>query len=347
MKTAIRKIVLKTTGALLIFLLVIYLYTFLHEGGHALIAIMYGGRIDNFVLGFDAHVAHSGTNFTPIGESLSASAGALLPAVCLTVALIFYNQKVKNFIYHSIYFFMSIAITGSFLAWIAIPLISLFTAPPAGDDVGKFLQVSGLNPLLVSFIALLIILLFVLLSYKKGVYSKFIEYLKALSQAEGTRLNKWRAISFILIIALTGAFGFAFFQEMFPNKIFETSFSMNVQDNQKAIKMAFEVKKNKTYKLNLSLAAEGMLTDIQIFDDKGSIVYQNLSEWMSLNSSLDLKAGNHLFVITFIRDPEVMVQHFKENEYTFSQNQIDMYKELLAKKLNDKSIPVSFSAVIQ
>jgi len=50
MKTVLRKLILQIAGILLILFSIVYLYTLLHEGGHALVAIMYGGKIDNFVL---------------------------------------------------------------------------------------------------------------------------------------------------------------------------------------------------------------------------------------------------------------------------------------------------------
>ncbi len=277
MKTGIGKIIIKIAGTLLILFSFIYLYTLLHEGGHALVAIMYGGRIDSFVLGFDAHVTLSGANFTRIGECLFNSAGVLLPAVSLAVALKFYNRNLEHLIYHYMYAGISIVITSSFLAWVAIPLISLFTAPPAGDDVSRFLEVSGLNPLLISLIALLLMFLFVLFAYKKGLYSKIIEYLKALSQVEHTKLNKWQTVSLVLVIILLGSVAFVCYQMLLPDKVFETSFSMNVCDVREVVEMPFKVKMSKSYNMSLRLDAEGMLTDVQLYDAKGSIVYQNVN----------------------------------------------------------------------
>jgi len=222
MKTATG--IMKTAIVLLIFISLIYLYTLLHEGGHALVAIMHGGRIDNFVLGFNAHVTHSGANFTRVGESLHNSAGTLLPAAIFAVALIFYNRNVNSFIYHCIYGGFSIMIPGSLLAWVAIPLMSLFTAPPAGDDVSRFLDVSGINPLLVSLIALLLIFLFVFVSYKKGLYAKIMEYLKTLSQAERTRPNKRQAAFMVLSILFCVSVAFFIFHVLSPGKVFEIIF---------------------------------------------------------------------------------------------------------------------------
>jgi len=49
-----------------------------------------------------------------------------------------------------------------------------------------------------------------------------------------------------------------------PEKVFETSFSMNVIDDRKVMKTSFEIKRDKSYNMNLRLDAEGMLADIQI-----------------------------------------------------------------------------------
>jgi len=189
--------------------------------------------------------------------------------------------------------------------------------------------------------------LLVLIAYKKGLYSKIKENLSALSQVKHSEFNKRQTVILVLVIILLGLATFAFYQILPPNKVFETSFSMNVRDNLKNVKMSFVVNTNKSYKMSMKLDAEGMLTDIQIYDDKGNIVYQNVCEQFTFSSSLNLKTGNYLFVLTFIRDPEVMVQYFEEKGYEFSQDQIDALKELFAKNRDDEFIPVSFSAVIQ
>lgn len=99
--------------------------------------------------------------------------------------------------------------------------------------------------------------------------------------------------------------------------------------------------------MDLKLDAEGMLTDVQIYDTKGNLVYQNISEKFELSSWLKLKTGDYLFLITFIRNPDVMMQYFKERGYIFSQEQIDELKELFTTNQDDKFTSVSFSAVIK
>ena len=347
MKTGMGKMILQTAGALLIWLLLIYLYTLFHEGGHALVAIMYGGRIDSFVLGFGAHIVKSGTNFTPVGESLFYSAGVLLPALSLAVALKFYNRRVKSLIFHYIYAAITIMIIGSFFAWLVIPVMSLFTEPPPGDDVSRFLEISGLNPLLVSLIALLLMFLLALIAYKKGLYTKIREHLNFSLQIERIKLKKTQTVGLVLVIILFGLVVFGAYQMLQPNKVFETSFSMEVHDVREVVEMPFKVEVSKSHNMSLKLDAEGMLTDVRIYDEKGNTIYQNICEWFTLSTSLDLKSGDYLFTLTFLRDPDAMSQYFAEKGYKFSPEQINEFNEILNKNRDNKSIPVSFSAIIR
>lgn len=325
------------------------LYTLLHEGGHALVAVLYGGKITRFVLGLNAHVSYSDANFTRTGEALMHSAGTLLPAVCLVVALAFYNRCVKNFAYHYLFALFAFAVTGSFAAWVAIPLISLFSAPPAGDDVTKFLEVSGMDPLLVSGIALLLIIAFVYVAYKKGLYTKFKEHLKAPSKAESAGRNKFLAVGLalaglILVSAVLAAHLAA------PEKVLELNISMNIHEDRKSLQVPFEVRANRPYSIHLDLDAEGMITDILICDDKGNIIYQNISEWFELSTVPgypDLKPGKYMLVANFISDPEALLRYFDEKGYDFSPEQIDGFMEVLKKNQEDEYIPVSLSAVIE
>jgi hypothetical protein len=149
------------------------------------------------------------------------------------------------------------------------------------------------------------------------------------------------------LLSFLGTVAAMSYKTLLPSKVFETSFSMNIYEEQKVLEMPFKVKISKSYKMDLKLDAEGMLTDVQIYDTKGNLVYQNISEKFELSSWLKLKTGDYLFLITFIRNPDVMMQYFKERGYIFSQEQIDELKELFTTNQDDKFTSVSFSAVIK
>lgn len=179
-----RAIILLLSGMIAL----VYFYTFLHEGGHALIAMLYGGTIQEFVLGFDAHVRTTGADFTPAGRALYNAAGALVPLLFLVVAFLLYRKKVKQALYHFFYWMFSIMIIGSLMAWVIIPVVSLFSAPPAGDDVTKFLNNSGLHPLMVTSAALLTMALMATMVYRSGLLSKLKEYRAILVQKKQSKV---------------------------------------------------------------------------------------------------------------------------------------------------------------
>jgi hypothetical protein len=149
------------------------LYTVLHEGGHALVILAYGGTIDRFwILGLNAHVSAHGAAYTAFGEALMKAAGVLLPSLVSAIALIFYKPRVKLFAYHLCYFLVIATPVFSMLVWIIFPVISLFTPPPQGEDVTQFLNVAGFHPLFVSLTAFVLAGAFVFFMYKKGLLRK-------------------------------------------------------------------------------------------------------------------------------------------------------------------------------
>ena len=148
----------------------------IHETGHALIALMYGGEIDSFVIfGLNAHVIHHGASFSVFGQPLHYAAGMLLPIIIGAIVINFYKSSFKSACYHFCFFIASIGLASSVLPWIAIPIISLFAPPPPRDDVTKFLNITGIHPLLISLGALLLLGAFVFLAVRKGIFLKIKE----------------------------------------------------------------------------------------------------------------------------------------------------------------------------
>lgn len=154
-------------------IILLYLYTFLHEGGHALVAVLNGATITRFVLGMNAHMSFSGGSFTPFSESLRHIGGMLLPVLLLFPTLFAYRREVGSVFYHCFYFILSVGFTGSILAWVVIPVVSMVSTPPPGDDVTKFLASSGIHPLAVTLGAMALIAILVFISLRKGVFQSY------------------------------------------------------------------------------------------------------------------------------------------------------------------------------
>ena len=149
------------------------LYIFLHEGGHALINILCGGRITSFSI-FTAHVSSTGGNYNTITSSLLYAAGMLLPVmISMCFILFIYRQDKKSTFYHIFSFYFTIVPTGSILAWLLVPLLYLQGNAPASDDVTLFLNASGLSPVLILILALLLFLLNLNMMRRKKIIRKW------------------------------------------------------------------------------------------------------------------------------------------------------------------------------
>ena len=144
----------KTALLLFITLFIIFLYTFLHEAGHALVAILSGGRITNFSVNFwrlSAHVDVMGV-LSPAQTIVNNLAGAALP---LSVWLLFIVAVPKraNLALESIKVVGTLVFLSTLLAWIVLPLFFWAGQTPS-DDIVNFLTNSDLHPLWVTIAAL-------------------------------------------------------------------------------------------------------------------------------------------------------------------------------------------------
>lgn len=142
--------------ALLLFitLFIVFLYTFLHEAGHAVVAILSGGMITNFSINFwhiSAHVDVIGV-LSPAQTIVNNLAGAGLP---LLVWLLFMAAVPKraNLALESIKVVGTLVFLNTLLAWIVLPLFFWAGHTPS-DDIVNFLKNSGLHPLGVTVAAL-------------------------------------------------------------------------------------------------------------------------------------------------------------------------------------------------
>jgi hypothetical protein len=174
------KYVLSVLGSAVISL---FIYTFLHESGHALVALSCGGTITNFVLGLNAHMSYEGANFTPVTLSILNAAGMLLPVLVLIFVALFYKRDYDNIFYRCYFGIYSIGVTFSIVAWVIVPIVYLLSTPPVGDDVANFIANSGIHPLIVMSAAIIIIVSLVGLLLSKGIIQSFLALAKQVNSS--------------------------------------------------------------------------------------------------------------------------------------------------------------------
>lgn len=124
----------------------IFLYTTLHESGHALAALLCGGtvrHIDVNFLNLSAH-AVTGGDFTPGQNAFIAVAGWALPVLVFLLFLLL-GRKGRNPLLLIVRWIGGFCLLGSTLPWVVLPLVYLGGGCPA-DDVTNFLNFSALPP---------------------------------------------------------------------------------------------------------------------------------------------------------------------------------------------------------
>jgi hypothetical protein len=140
---------------LLIAVLVALGYTILHEGGHALAGLAFGGSVKEFDVNFlnmGAHVRMTG-GFSRFQNAVINVSGVGLPLLSWLVLMLLLPKQCSPPLQWT-KFITSAGTLCSLLAWVILPLLYLNNSAPAGDDVTKFIGNSGLPPLLVTFTAL-------------------------------------------------------------------------------------------------------------------------------------------------------------------------------------------------
>ncbi len=183
---------------------VLYFYTFLHEAGHGLAAVLFGGQVlainvDFITMG--AHVRTAGA-FTPLQNSLKSLAGPGLPVLTWAAFMLAVPRR-AGLALELVKTLSTLMVLNSTLPWVVIPLLYTKGLAPAGDDATRFLRQSGASPLWVAGAAL------ALYVAGWGLYLRKIKGLREeiwLLQApvEGLGLPSRRAL---MVMAVTLALG--------------------------------------------------------------------------------------------------------------------------------------------
>ncbi|MBN1440492.1 MAG: M50 family metallopeptidase [Anaerolineales bacterium] len=135
---------------LLAFLFVIYLYTFLHEGGHAVAALLSGNAVTAFDLNFFTLGAHVGIegSFTQFQAVANSAAGVSLPIVVWVVFILLAPRR-GNHLLEILKSFSAVMFLSPLLAWIVLPLLHAAGASIHDDSI-EFVVRSGIHPAAVS-----------------------------------------------------------------------------------------------------------------------------------------------------------------------------------------------------
>ncbi len=160
---------------IIISIIVIYFYTFLHESGHAIIALRHGGEITKFQLGLDANVEFMKTRFTDTTYAVMKIFGIIFPVIVMYFLLLIYNRNLKSKVYHLFYAMFCIMVTSSLITCIIIPVMFKMYNLTPGDDVVDFLYKYNVEPLYVSVTFLCIFIFNIFILFKRGIIDNLIK----------------------------------------------------------------------------------------------------------------------------------------------------------------------------
>ena len=139
---------------LLVLLITALSYTALHEGGHALAGLSFGGRITDFNVNFFNLGAHVGIDgkFSQSQLAVINVSGVILPFLAWALMMLALPKKdIANLQWIKI--ISAMGFINSLLAWVILPFLYLAGKAPPSDDVTKFIHNSGLPALAVGLSA--------------------------------------------------------------------------------------------------------------------------------------------------------------------------------------------------
>ena len=142
---------------LFVLVFVFFMYTFLHEAGHAMAGFLFGQSITEFDVTFwdlSAHVGMAGGELSSTQLAIRSAAGASLPLLIWAIFMAFVARK-TNFTLEVLKLLSSMTVINTLLVWILLPIFFLANKAPA-DDVTNVLLYSHMPPLLLAVIALVL-----------------------------------------------------------------------------------------------------------------------------------------------------------------------------------------------
>jgi hypothetical protein len=149
MSERFRNLILIVVFALVFGLVFVQVYAILHEAGHGLAGLAFGGRITDFdvsIFDMGAHVGLDG-EFNRLQAAVIDVGGLALPLlVWLLLVLLLPQEDGQPLFWSKLLLSMTLC---SLLVWMFLPLLALKGDLPPGEDVTRFLAHSGLHPLVV------------------------------------------------------------------------------------------------------------------------------------------------------------------------------------------------------
>lgn len=158
---------LKSTISTIIMIIAsFFIIGLLHDISKAII-----GVICNGTLRFDHGIKVSNAHYGSITYPLNLLIGIIIPILFLFILVLIFNNSLRNGVYHKftlIFFICSVLSISIYL--IFYPLILTFTNLGLHTELDDLIKTTGISPLIIIIIAILIVSLLVKLAAKKRLF---------------------------------------------------------------------------------------------------------------------------------------------------------------------------------
>lgn len=156
----------KTISTLIMIALSFLIIYFLHDISKAIVGLLCGGKLE-----FNHGITIVKANYGNFSYILNLILGISIPVLFLFVLVLIFNNSLRNGLYHkfTLIFFMCSVLSIS-VCLIFYPLISLFTDLGLHTELDELLEATGLSPLVILLLSLLITTLLVKLASKKNLF---------------------------------------------------------------------------------------------------------------------------------------------------------------------------------
>ena len=155
-----------TISTLIMIALSFLIIYFLHDISKAIVGLLCGGKLE-----FNHGITIVKANYGNFSYILNLILGISIPVLFLFVLVLIFNNSLRNGLYHkfTLIFFICSVLSIS-VCLIFYPLISLFTDLGLHTELDELLEATGLSPLVILLLSLLITTLLVKLASKKNLF---------------------------------------------------------------------------------------------------------------------------------------------------------------------------------